>query len=121
VLDVLGTEACVAPGLQETPGQVLSRTYSCGEGLAEQAAALDQLGQRVGELQQQVEDLGRDRVEQTDGQMRETLLEPVGQSVEGFEFTVLLGGDSPGFSMNSVIREHTKPSRVTSLASRMGW
>jgi len=62
VLDLLGAEVCVASGLQETPGQVLSRTHSCGEGLAEQAAALNQLGQRMGELQQQVEDLGRGHV-----------------------------------------------------------
>jgi hypothetical protein len=58
VIDLLGAQACIAPGFQETPGEVLGRTYPCREGLAEQAAVLDELGERVGELQQQVEDLG---------------------------------------------------------------
>ena len=58
VLDLLGAEACIAPGFQETPGEILGRTHPCGEGLVKQAAALDQLGQRMSELQQQVEQLG---------------------------------------------------------------
>ena len=34
VLDVLGTEAGIAPGLQEPLGQVLSRAHTLGDGLA---------------------------------------------------------------------------------------
>ena len=61
-LDVLGAEAGIAPGFQEAPGEVLGRAHAGGEGLAEQAAVLDQLGQGMGELQQEVEHFGRDRV-----------------------------------------------------------
>ena len=42
-LDLMGTETCIAPGFQEAPGEVLGQAHSFGEGLAEQAAALDQL------------------------------------------------------------------------------
>jgi hypothetical protein len=56
VIDLLSAEACIAPGFQQTPGKVLGQTHPCGESPAEQAAALNKLGKRVGELQQQVED-----------------------------------------------------------------
>jgi len=43
MLGLTGTEACIAPGFQETPGEVLGRAHALGEGLAEQAAALKEL------------------------------------------------------------------------------
>ena len=52
LIDLLGAETCIAPSFQETPGKVLGRTHPCGESLAEQAAALNELGKRMGELQQ---------------------------------------------------------------------
>jgi hypothetical protein len=61
-MDQLGTEADIAPSFQKGPGQVLGGAEAGGEGLAEEAAALDELGQGMGELQQQVEDLSRDRM-----------------------------------------------------------
>ena len=38
-LTVMGTEACIAPGFQETPGEGFGRTCPYGEGVAEPAAA----------------------------------------------------------------------------------
>ena len=35
VVDLMGTEAYIAPGFQETPGEVLGRSHPCGEGLLE--------------------------------------------------------------------------------------
>ena len=43
MLGLTGTEASIAPGFEETQGEVLGRAHARGEGLAEQAAALTEL------------------------------------------------------------------------------
>ena len=61
-LNLESAETHIAPGFQQTPGDVLGRSHPCGEGLAEQAAVLDQLSDRMSNLQQEVKHLGRNRV-----------------------------------------------------------
>ena len=66
LLNSMGTQAQVAPRFQQAESDVLGRTLTGWKGLAKQhpegTRLLDQLGEQVGNLQQQVENLTGDRI-----------------------------------------------------------
>ena len=58
----MSTQAQVAPRFQQAESDVFGRAHTGWEGLAKQAALLDQLGEQVGDLQQKVENLTGHRI-----------------------------------------------------------
>ena len=51
-------EAQIAPSFEQAEGKVLRRTETGREGLAKEAAVLDQLAQQMRDLQKEVKDFG---------------------------------------------------------------
>jgi hypothetical protein len=62
LLNPVSSHTQVAPGLKEAQGDVFGRPDACGKGTPKQATPLDQLGQSVGHLQEEIEDLAGRRI-----------------------------------------------------------